>query len=640
MTREQFLATGLSLACLVLLSWTVLSHGIHNQQFMDDSANLASIERIAKSPTWETTTQVIFNNKSGPSGRPLSMASFAFDAHYWPQQISRLIRNNILLHILSGLCVLWFSFLLFLKINIATQRSFNLALMVSAIWVFHPLLVSTYLYAVQRMTILASIFCLLSLVTYLKLREHFYRNSIISLVIASVVLSLPIALAILSKENSFTVVSLIGLTEMFIIARLGITPDKIRRAILVLALISTTLALLVWISVYHERYVFASQIRGFDLVERLLTQCRVLVDYLYNSLVPHRAGSGLFHDDIQISRGLLSPISTLPSIILIGALSIGVIKYFKRHPFLCFAIAWFLLAHLTEASVIPLELKYEHRNYLPMVGLLIGLVLFFNQTLTKTWQTLIPYVFLIACITTTFSSVKLWSTPLLQSEIWRAEHPSSMRAIQFSASNWLVRGDAVQATKILQQGMEYHPQLISLSLQLLRLQCMSNTVDASLVNRLPSIVSTGNVDFAIPATIQEFIRTLGSTQCPSLPLKDTLALIDGIVDNPYLDIIPRLKSEVIFVIAESYAITQDYKKAAEYSYRSFVVAPDGKYAISETISWINSGNADNALTALNRAKNSKNSFKPTKAEEEKQLRNLENAILSLKSNQQTKQKVN
>jgi hypothetical protein len=617
----------------VLLSWIVLSHGLHNQAFIDDVGNIAPVERIAKSPTWETTSKVIFNNKSGPFGRPLSMASFALDAHYWPQQFSSLIRHNILLHILSGVCVLWFSFLLFLKINLTTQKSFNLALIVSAIWIFHPLLVSTYLYAVQRMTILASIFCLLSLVTYLKLREQFYRNNIIPLIVASLVLSLPIALAILSKENSFTVVSLIGLTELFILAQLGITPDKIRRAILVLALISTSLALLAWIAVYHENYVFASQVRGFDLVERLLTQCRVLVDYLYNSLIPHRAGSGLFHDDIQVSRGLLSPISTLPSLILISALTICAISYFRRSPYLCFAIAWFLLAHLTEASVIPLELKYEHRNYLPMVGLLIGLVLFVNHSFSKRWRALIPSIFLLACITTTFSSVKLWSTPLLQSEIWRAEHPSSMRAIQFSASNWLIRGDTLQAAKILQQGAEYHPQQISLNLQLLRLQCMSNTVDPERLDRLQSIVANGKIDFAIPATIQEFSRTLASTECTGLNLKDTLALIDGVADNPYLDILPRLKAEVIFMLAESYAIARDHSKAAQYSYRSYEIDPDSKYAISEAICWINSGDAEKATIALSRAKNSENSLKPSKADKDELFRNLENAIMSLKRNQ-------
>ena len=623
-----------------MLSWVVLSHGIHNQAFIDDVANISPIERIAKSPTLETTIQVIFNNKSGPFGRPLSMASFALDAHYWPQQFSRLIRHNIFLHILSGICVLWFSFLLFLKINIATQRSFNLALMVSAVWIFHPLLVSTYLYAVQRMTVLSSIFCLLSLVTYLKLREQFYRNNIISLIFACALLSIPIALAILSKENSFTVISLIGLTEMFIIAQLGITPDKIRRAILVLAVISTSLALVAWIANYHDRYLFASQVRGFDLVERLLTQSRVLVDYLYNSLIPHRAGSGLFHDDIQISRGLLSPISTLPSLILISTLTIGAITYFRRSPSLCFAIAWFLLAHLTEASVIPLELKYEHRNYLPMVGLLIGLVLFFNQTFTKPWQKLIPPVFLLTCIVITFSSVRLWATPWLQSEIWRAEHPTSMRAIQFSASNWLARGDTVQASKTLEQGMEYHPQLISLSLQLLRLQCMSDTVNPELVNRLQSIVAFGKVDYAIPETIQEFIHTLDSTKCSGLTLEDTLAIIDGIVDNPYLDTAPRLKAEVIFVLAESYAITNDHRRAAEYSYHSFEVDPDAKYAISEAICWINSGDAEKAIIALNRAKNSENSSKPSKAKQDKLFKTLENAIMNLKSNAQKEQQNN
>src|SRR5699024_8372087 len=44
-----------------------------------------------------------------------------------------------------------------------------------------------------------------------------------------------------------------------------------------------------------------------------------------------------------------------------------------------FALLWFFVAHLVESTVIPLELYFEHRNYLAIAGPLLALVALASQ---------------------------------------------------------------------------------------------------------------------------------------------------------------------------------------------------------------------------------------------------------------------
>ncbi len=45
----------------------------------------------------------------------------------------------------------------------------------------------------------------------------------------------------------------------------------------------------------------------------------------------------------------------------------------RRYPLLLLAVLFFLVGHSMESTLIPLEMVYEHRNYLP--GMLVCLAL-------------------------------------------------------------------------------------------------------------------------------------------------------------------------------------------------------------------------------------------------------------------------
>ena len=52
-------------------------------------------------------------------------------------------------------------------------------------------------------------------------------------------------------------------------------------------------------------------------------------------------------------------------------------------PLVSFGIAWFLVGHGMESTFLPLEIVHEHRNYLPLFGILLAVVSVLVRTLEK-----------------------------------------------------------------------------------------------------------------------------------------------------------------------------------------------------------------------------------------------------------------
>ena len=112
------------------------------------------------------------------------------------------------------------------------------------------------------------------------------------------------------------------------------------------------------------RGTYEAGVRPFSPMERLLTQGRVLFFYVSLLLYPIPSRLTLLHD-IDISRTIFDPLTTFAAIVgIILCLLFTALKA-KKYPLLSFAILFFILNHLVEGTVIPLELIFEHRNYIP-----------------------------------------------------------------------------------------------------------------------------------------------------------------------------------------------------------------------------------------------------------------------------------
>ena len=115
--------------------------------------------------------------------------------------------------------------------------------------------------------------------------------------------------------------------------------------------------------------------RHFTLIERLLTELRIVTSYIFLLLLPLPQFLNLEYDPV-ISTTLFSPITTLTSLLFLVVTIVGAWWVRKKFPLITFCVYWFFICLLIESTVIPLELRFDHRLYLPSAGFYLLLVLF------------------------------------------------------------------------------------------------------------------------------------------------------------------------------------------------------------------------------------------------------------------------
>jgi hypothetical protein len=182
--------------------------------------------------------------------------------------------------------------------------------------------------------------------------------------------------------------------------------------------------------------------RDFTLGQRLLTEPRVLVDYLHWTIAPNPMVLSLYHDEIQISTGLLSPWTTLGSMLLLAALILVAILLRNRRPLVALGIGWFFAAQLLTATIIPLELVYEQRMYFASIGVLLALgALLLGLRRKVAWPLLRGFLVTVALLwfaVATNLRAREWSNPLQLAVIEADRHPGSPRAVYEAGRQLLI----------------------------------------------------------------------------------------------------------------------------------------------------------------------------------------------------------
>ncbi|MGH8171852.1 MAG: tetratricopeptide repeat protein [Rhodanobacteraceae bacterium] len=355
--------------------------GLNGPLVFDDSTFL--IANVAVQVTTLNLADWIAAALSFPSGshqgRWLGMLSFAVNHYFTGLDPYWLKLTNIGIHLLNGVLVFLMLRALFalrqrVRGNFANETEFDAgmtAATLAGLWLVLPINVTAVLYVSQRLESLSNTFVFLGLFLYLRARLAHWEGerSALGLWVALVVST---GIGVLVKESA------VMLPLYALCVELALTGARTRdgsrsRGIIILysALIGVPLMLgAIWLAGWVGGA--SSYARPFDTLQRLMTEARVLVDYIQWTLLPQPESLTLYHDDILVSRGLLDPPTTLASIAaLVGLLFFGLWQRARR-PLFALGVLWFFSGHLLTGTVIPLLLAFEHRNYFPSVGLLLA----------------------------------------------------------------------------------------------------------------------------------------------------------------------------------------------------------------------------------------------------------------------------
>ncbi|MHB9117892.1 MAG: tetratricopeptide repeat protein [Burkholderiales bacterium] len=449
-----YLVAGAVLLIVLALLFFTLSPGLQGGFMLDDFPNLRTLERIDDTRFAPSFANVVLSGLSGALGRPLAMFSFALQYHSWPSDPYSFKYVNLMLHLLNGVLLFW---LLWKIVSVREPNARGapaVALITAVVWTVHPIQASTVFYVVQRMVELSATFTLMGLVLYAYGRELALRGELwrgYSLSTLGIVLCG--GLAALSKETGILLPLYALVLEATLFAKLG--RPRYWKIWSFAFLWLPTFVLIGYLGVHFDEYVLHGYaLRNFSLGERLLTEARVVIEYLGQILLPRERLLGLFHDDYPVSHGLLDPSATLAAMLGLSLLAASAIAWRRRWPVYSFGVAWFLAGQLLESTLIPLELYFEHRNYLPSVGLLFVVVYagwsaYGRLPGIKKAGVLVAGVGWVAALSLIAGQEsRLWGQPVYQAIVWGKDHPQSLRAQQYAASAWLAIGEVNRAAAI------------------------------------------------------------------------------------------------------------------------------------------------------------------------------------------------
>ncbi len=612
MTSRFFMLAILSLvaAMLALATWTYVP-GLHGGFLFDDFGNLPAIGASGPVDTWPTFWRYITSGTADPTGRPLTLLSFLLDAHNWPAAPYPFKRTNLILHLLNG--VLLAALLRRLGLTafgrVAQRRIEMASVLGAACWLLHPLLVSTTLYIVQREAILPATFTLFGLLLWLRGRRALRRGHTTSgLLWIALGLGGCSVLGVLSKANGILLPALALVIEYVLLrsagralpAALSAEPRieaggqcppyaataeargrfAYRWAMAVFgwlpaALVAGYLLDSAWNGFVHG----VSALRPWTMGQRLLTEPRVLMQYLDLLWLPRPFTPGLFNDQIKASVSLWSPLTTLPSLLAVLGLIAGAWLLRKRWPALAVAVLFYFVGQSIESTTIPLELYFEHRNYLPAMLMFWPLALWLcgvpqggqqGEQLSATasragaprqsrpreanarridWaRGALAAVLLLGLALMTHARAQLWGNTHDQGELWAAINPDSPRAQANAALLEMAAGHPLPAIARLQTLLRAEPDQVQLAFNLIGAHCMLGAVGPhDLAQARQAIAHTRDPGSLLTHWFDGSIPMAMSGSCRGLDLQALDSLLDAGLANGRLTDVGGRRQDLLYL---------------------------------------------------------------------------------------------
>ena len=519
--------------CAVLaLAWFCYQPAISGAFQLDDEFNLGGLKNVDDA---RSAFDFVFSGISGPTGRPLALASFALQAENWDQGAAAYLRVNILIHLLNAALLALCLYQLALQRAIDRNDAAIVAAAAASLWVLMPLLATASLLVVQRMTTLSAFFVLLGLTAYLFARANLDDKPNRAMAGMSASLVAGTVLATLSKESGLLLPVLVLVLEATVLERPTGVKARFWRTWQLIFLV-LPLALLLAYLASRINYTDAMVARrDFNAWERLLTEARVLWVYLLKALVGMPGQLGIYQDAPTISRSLFSPTTILACFAWLSLLAASIV-WRRRYPLFAVAVLWYLAGHLIESTVVPLELYFEHRNYIPIIGPLfaLGSFLFLHPARRRRIAGVLVPVFAFVSAGFLYSFASLSGDPSSASRYWAHKYPGSQRAVSRMVKYQLDEEGPSHALQTIDSFVTAQPEFAYMRIPALNLLCQTapdqdhRQVVEQLERELPK------VDFTYTAATMlfELYTTASASTCKGVNRGTVASLATMLYDNP------------------------------------------------------------------------------------------------------------
>lgn len=591
--------------------------GLHGGFLFDDFPNLSPIGDLGGIHDWANFKAFVLHGAAGPLGRPVALASFLLDATDWPANPRPFKLTNLGLHLITGAMLCIASYKLLRLFDIPSPSARWGAVLNMALWLLHPYMLSTTLYVVQRMAQLAALFMFVGLAGYLHGRLMLQRRQLAGYIWMSTALTIGTILAVFSKENGILLPLLTLVIEWCLAARparwtpssaaqpTNIRPDwRWRAPFLWLPTAAVVLQLGKQINLSPNAW----PTRPFNQLERLLTEPRVLWEYLWQLFVPRIEGLGLFQDGYAISTDLWHPATTLPA--LTGIIALLIAAVWLRHKwrwgtYIALAVTFFLASHLIESTVVGLELYFEHRNYAAAAFLLLPVAMAIVWLYERRWRSIaifasISIVGLLSALT--WQRAMLWSDTDRLETYWAVATPNSPRAQNHLAVQYFKHGKVSAGFAQLEQAMNRLPDSALLSMQWLLQKIVHGQATTSDFDQVAQNLPRQRFDAQAVLGLRMIVETLMEPATNPEYREQTLHILDvmhGLPQYLHVPLFNRLAPYLRALILLSNHLPDESTKL-------FLIAMDRYKDIDSSLSMVahmgNAGYPSHALLLLEEAR--------------------------------------
>lgn len=625
--RRLWLPNWLVAGLLLAAGAVVYVPGLRGTFLFDDFGNLPVLGATGPVDTWPTFWRYITSGAADPTGRPLTLLTFLLDAHNWPADPFPFKRTNLILHLLNGaLLALLLRRLGRSVFKAADKRRIDLAAVIGAgIWMLHPLFVSTTLYIVQREAMLPATFTLLGLLAWLHGRAGIARgNCRRGLAWIAVGLGGCTVLDVLSKANGILLPALALVVEYVLLRSTSAREHSTtpvaqhrrriyRRSMWLFGWLPTAVVASYLLEQGWSGFTRGiSSVRPWTLGQRLLTEPRVLLDYLDLLWLPRPFTPGLFNDHIQASTSLWSPATTLPAMLVVFGLIVGAWLLRRRWPALTLAVLFYFVGQSLESSTVALELYFEHRNYLPALLMFWPLALWLCDVrlseisnlsrhsfvsrnpvswFARAWgrwasafagttgaargsscgktqpahepantaaparllackaKLALTFLILLGLGLMTHARASLWGDSHDQALLWASLNPESPRAQTNAAQVEMTAGQPERAVQRLLPALAKAPDQVQLAINLFSAQCMLGHVDeATLAASRHALRITRDPGTLLVSWFDRVMGQVAQPPCPQLSYVALDGLLQAALTNPHLASNPGRQQDLHYLL--------------------------------------------------------------------------------------------
>jgi hypothetical protein len=314
----------------------IYSDSFWGEWHFDDFHNIVD-NRVGhvKNLSWEEIQKTFYGVSYGTEreriSRPFAYLSFGLNYFFGGTDVFGYHVVNFVIHWITALFLFLFihnTLKLPLLRDRYRQSAYGIALLSAFLWAASPLQVNAVTYIVQRMAGMAGMGYIMALYFYVRARMEAGRSLQWSFFALCALSSL---FALGSKENTAVLPFSILLYDLILIQ--GVTAENVKRGLKYICIPLALLIVLLFVYTDPSQLLEGYRVRPYALIERLLMAPRILIFYITVLLYPIPSRLMLLHD-IEYSRSLLEPWTTLPALLAVLLLCLAAVAMARRKPLL------------------------------------------------------------------------------------------------------------------------------------------------------------------------------------------------------------------------------------------------------------------------------------------------------------------